>query len=98
MWTWYPHTQSVAREGWTGDESARPLSPQGLSQAGSLAAVMRDSIDAIHSSPAKRCVQTVEPLARSWALPRWLTSRSALWPSRTTAAAEASPPPSSPGP
>lgn len=63
-----PHAQSVAREGWTGKESARPLSPQGLSQAGSLAAVMRDSIDAIYSSPAKRCVQTVEPLARSFGL------------------------------
>ncbi|MGY3677574.1 histidine phosphatase family protein [Streptomyces sp. TE33382] len=51
-----------------GEDSARPLSPQGLSQAGSLAAVMRDSIDAICSSPAKRCVQTVEPLARSFGL------------------------------
>ncbi|MEL5955101.1 histidine phosphatase family protein [Streptomyces sp. CLV115] len=63
-----PHTQSVPREGWTGEESARPLSPQGVSQAGSLTAVMRDSIDAICSSPAKRCVQTVEPLARSCGL------------------------------
>ncbi|MFD9427939.1 MULTISPECIES: phosphoglycerate mutase family protein [unclassified Streptomyces] len=63
-----PHAQSVAREGWTGKESARPLSPQGLSQSGSLAAVMRDGIDAICSSPAKRCVQTVEPLARSFGL------------------------------
>ncbi|MEU2133694.1 hypothetical protein [Streptomyces sp. NPDC018352] len=48
-----PHTQSVAREAWTGKDSARPLSPQGLSQAGSLAAVMLGSIDAICSSPAK---------------------------------------------
>ncbi|WP_371096821.1 histidine phosphatase family protein [Streptomyces sanglieri] len=56
------------------------MSPQGPSQADSLAAVMRDSIDAIYSSPAKRCVQTVEPLARSSGLsidrdgqrpPRW---------------------------
>ncbi|WP_326675157.1 hypothetical protein [Streptomyces sp. NBC_01237] len=55
-----PRARSVAREGWTGKESARP---QGLSRAGSLVAVMRDGIDAVRSSPAKRCVQTVEPLA-----------------------------------
>ncbi|WP_328908124.1 histidine phosphatase family protein [Streptomyces sp. NBC_00234] len=59
-----PHARSVAREGWTGRELARPLSSRGLRQADSLAVVMRDSIDAIYCSPAKRCVQTVEPLAR----------------------------------
>ncbi|MEV5686513.1 histidine phosphatase family protein [Streptomyces sp. NPDC052164] len=58
-----PRARSVAREGWTGKESARPLSPQGLSRAGSLVTVMRGGIDAVRSSPAKRCVQTVEPLA-----------------------------------
>ncbi|MFC9859936.1 MULTISPECIES: histidine phosphatase family protein [unclassified Streptomyces] len=63
-----PRARSVAREGWTGKESARPLSPQGLSRAGSLVTVMRDGIDAVRSSPAKRCVQTVEPQARSFGL------------------------------
>ncbi|MFD7495964.1 histidine phosphatase family protein [Streptomyces sp. NPDC059832] len=51
-----------------GQRVGAPTEPTGPEQAGSLAAVMRDGIDAIYSSPAKRCVQTVEPLARSFGL------------------------------
>lgn len=49
---------------WTPDEE-RPLSSQGLVKAITLGELLENSpIDAIYSSPYRRAIQTVEPLAR----------------------------------
>ena len=44
-------------------DDGRPLDALGLSQAATIASEWSESIEAIFSSPAMRCVQTVEPLA-----------------------------------
>jgi 8-oxo-dGTP diphosphatase len=58
-----PHCTSVTRDGWTGSHDVRPLAELGKRQAVALAAAIGTDIDAIYSSPATRCRQTVEPLA-----------------------------------
>lgn len=63
-----PHCASISREGWVGDHDSRPLSPDGHRQAGALVEALGGSVDAIYSSPALRCAQTVEPLARATGL------------------------------
>lgn len=53
-----------AHSGYTPDELNRPLSPQGEEAAGKVADLLAgERITAILSSPYKRAVQTVEPLA-----------------------------------
>lgn len=52
-----------AHAGWTPDEN-RPLSAQGLQDAGRVAAALCEfPIAAIYSSPARRACQTIKPLA-----------------------------------
>jgi 8-oxo-dGTP diphosphatase len=63
-----PHTESQPRATWSGDPDERPLQPHGRQQAAQLATAI-GSVDAIYSSPARRCVQTVEPLASASAIP-----------------------------
>ncbi|WP_431878677.1 histidine phosphatase family protein [Micromonospora marina] len=58
-----PHCASVARDGWVGNHDDRPLSGAGREQAQALAGAVGTGIDAIYTSPALRCRQTVEPLA-----------------------------------
>lgn len=69
---WRPHRQVLllrhAYAGrsatWTGDDAKRPLSVRGKEQTIQLAESFADlGIQRIVSSPADRCVQTVEPLA-----------------------------------
>jgi 8-oxo-dGTP diphosphatase len=60
-----PHAASVPRSDWSGEESSRPLSAEGLRQAEGLAAAIGAPVAAVYSSSARRCVQTVEPLARA---------------------------------
>ncbi len=56
----------------------RPLSDGGFGQAAALVDFFADRpVRAIRSSPATRCVQTVEPLAASVGLP--VVEDSALW-------------------
>lgn len=58
------HAHAGDRAAWQGPDAERPLSEKGWRQARGLAAgLARDDIAAITSSPAVRCVQTVEPLA-----------------------------------
>lgn len=59
-----PHCSSTPREGWSSDDDARPLSERGLRQADTLAHVLGLVADAVYSSPALRCRQSVQPLAR----------------------------------
>lgn len=58
------HATAGVRNNLDPTDDRRPLDPQGLEQARAIAAGWGEfDIDAIYSSPALRCAQTVEPLA-----------------------------------
>jgi broad specificity phosphatase PhoE len=61
------HAKARDREDYLGRDSARPLSGAGKRQAAAIAACFGESpttpVDAVLSSPALRCVETVKPLA-----------------------------------
>ncbi|OAI56126.1 hypothetical protein AYO48_01550 [Gaiella sp. SCGC AG-212-M14] len=60
------HASAGDRDDWVGDDLPRPLDARGRGQASRLAELLGDyEIARVLSSPALRCVQTVEPLARS---------------------------------
>lgn len=63
------HAHARSREGWDGDDSERPLTPRGLEQSRLLGSYLADLEDRspsrVLSSPATRCLQTLEPLAES---------------------------------
>ena len=59
------HASAGERDAWEGDDRERPLDKYGRTQAKELVDRLKPyRIDAILSSPAVRCIQTVEPLAR----------------------------------
>jgi phosphohistidine phosphatase SixA len=64
------HARAGHREDWQGDDRLRPLDKRGRRQAEALVEQLagRD-VGRIVSSPATRCVQTVEPLAAARGLP-----------------------------
>jgi len=58
------HAHAGSRRAWEGDQDDRPLSDRGIAQAGFLAAQLADQpVAAVWSSPAVRCIQTVEGIA-----------------------------------
>jgi broad specificity phosphatase PhoE len=57
-----PHADAGDRMKWTTDQDLRPLSDLGVSQAAALA-IEIGAVDAIISSPARRCTETVAPVA-----------------------------------
>jgi 8-oxo-(d)GTP phosphatase len=58
------HATAVDKEAWSGPDEKRPLDGQGKKQAKRIAKVLRnESVERIVSSPARRCVATVKPLA-----------------------------------
>ncbi len=58
------HGEAESKRGWTGPDDQRPLLPRGHRQAHRLDKVVGgDPPTRIISSPAIRCVQTVQPLA-----------------------------------
>jgi 8-oxo-dGTP diphosphatase len=60
------HASAGKRDEWEGDDRPRPLDDRGLRQAGELVRLFIPyEIDRLLSSPYRRCVQTVEPLARA---------------------------------
>jgi 8-oxo-dGTP diphosphatase len=60
------HASAGDRDDWVGDDRLRPLDGRGRNQASRLPELLGDyEIARVLSSPAVRCVQTVEPLARS---------------------------------
>lgn len=64
------HARAGDRSEWEGDDRLRPLTKSGHRQAEALAARLATApIDAILSSPYRRCRQTLEPLAEQRALP-----------------------------
>jgi 8-oxo-(d)GTP phosphatase len=72
------HASAGDRDAWEGDDRARPLEERGRRQAAALVEVLaRFSVERVLTSPAVRCVQTVEPLASSRGL--CLEPREELW-------------------
>ena len=60
------HAQAGVRGGWSGDDSARPLSERGRTQAEAIVGQLEGfHIDSILTSHATRCRQTVAPLAEA---------------------------------
>ena len=60
------HAKSSPRNGFDGDDLERPLDEPGVVRANALIGVLGAyGVRHIVSSPARRCVQTVEPFARS---------------------------------
>jgi 8-oxo-dGTP diphosphatase len=58
------HANAGKRKLWKHDDRVRPLTAYGHQQAAELVTLFRDRpIDVIVSSPARRCMQTVAPLA-----------------------------------
>jgi broad specificity phosphatase PhoE len=63
-----PHADAGDRTMWTQDQDLRPLSPIGREQAAHLAEAV-GVVDAVFSSPARRCMETVEPIAAASGVP-----------------------------
>jgi phosphohistidine phosphatase SixA len=58
------HAWAGHRHEWEGPDRERPLDERGRAQARDLVALLEPyRILEIHTSPARRCVETVEPLA-----------------------------------
>lgn len=58
------HAHAGSPKDWEGDDLDRPLSSKGRAQAEQLTELLRERpIGRIVSSPARRCIETVEPLA-----------------------------------
>jgi 8-oxo-dGTP diphosphatase len=64
------HAAAGSREAWHDDDRARPLDADGVRQAAALASAFDEyGLQRIVSSPARRCVETVERLAARLGLP-----------------------------
>ena len=60
------HAWAGSRDDWEGDDRERPLDERGVEQARELVERLAPfTITRILSSPYRRCVETVEPLARA---------------------------------
>ncbi len=63
------HASAGDRHAWHGDDSQRPLDAKGHAQAAAIARALENSGPGrVLSSPAVRCVQTVEPIAAATGL------------------------------
>ena len=63
------HALAVPRKRWTNDDDDRPLTTRGGAQASVLTAWSKSvGLDSILSSPARRCVATVEGIATALGL------------------------------
>lgn len=59
------HASAGDRDDWHGEDRARPLDDRGSGQAVELVDLLKPfALTRVLSSPAVRCIQTVEPLAR----------------------------------
>jgi phosphohistidine phosphatase SixA len=75
------HASAGDRALWQGDDLERPLDKKGRRQAQALVERLAHArIERILSSPARRCVETVEPLARARGLE--IEQRPELWEDR----------------
>jgi broad specificity phosphatase PhoE len=59
------HAHAGSRTHWDGDDRLRPLSAKGRRQTEQVLALLADQdIGPIYSSPSRRCIETVEPVAQ----------------------------------
>ena len=65
------HARAIPKRVWEGDDELRPLDDVGLAQAAGLAPRLAAAVEVrrLVSSPALRCVQTLQPLADVVGLP-----------------------------
>jgi phosphohistidine phosphatase SixA len=64
------HACAGSRGEWPGDDAERPLDPVGRMQAEALAEQLgREPAGRLRSSPTRRCVETLAPLAVRWEVP-----------------------------
>lgn len=65
-----PHLDAGDRTRWTGVQNARPLTELGRAQAAAVCGAIADAgpVDALYSSPAVRCTQSLDPLAERFRL------------------------------
>jgi broad specificity phosphatase PhoE len=64
------HAHAGSRASWDGPDDDRPLSKRGRRQAEGIADELRSiGVTRLVSSPSRRCVQTLEPLAQTLLLP-----------------------------
>jgi 8-oxo-dGTP diphosphatase len=64
------HASAGSRDLWQGEDALRPLDEEGRRQAALLASDLAGrGVQRIVSSPCRRCVETVEPLAALLSLP-----------------------------
>jgi 8-oxo-dGTP diphosphatase len=60
------HGKAVKREDWDGDDGDRPLAQLGQIQSKRMLSLyLPYNIAEIHSSDAQRCIETIDPMARS---------------------------------
>ncbi len=59
------HAKAGSRERWTAPDRDRPLTAPGQIQAAALAALLAPTTRRVISSPYRRCVETVAPLAEA---------------------------------
>jgi 8-oxo-dGTP diphosphatase len=58
------HASAGDRDHWDGDDRMRPLDDKGQRQAEALASTLAElGVRSLYSSPALRCIQTLEPAA-----------------------------------
>jgi 8-oxo-dGTP pyrophosphatase MutT (NUDIX family)/phosphohistidine phosphatase SixA len=63
------HAKAANRSVWLGSDASRPLTPRGRAQADAIVGPLRAfGVQKIVSSDARRCVETVKPLAASLGL------------------------------
>ena len=64
------HAVALRRSDWTRPDHLRPLTPRGYQQADGLPALLAGyGVDRVLSSGFTRCVETVQPLAATLAVP-----------------------------
>jgi phosphohistidine phosphatase SixA len=64
------HASAGDRDDWKGDDRLRPLDARGRGQAAALVELLRPlAVRRVVSSPYRRCVETVEPLAAALGVP-----------------------------
>jgi 8-oxo-dGTP diphosphatase len=60
------HAKALKREDWEGDDGDRPLDNKGQLQAKRMLSTYQNyGITEIHTSDAQRCIETIEPMAKS---------------------------------
>jgi 8-oxo-dGTP diphosphatase len=69
------HAWAGKRSDWAGDDTSRPLDERGRQQSLALRDLAQRGVARVVSSPYRRCVETVEPLAHELGIPVELDER-----------------------